>query len=488
MRLETRQKSTESLDACRQLTGFQQLASTFFLSTLGIRHFHNMKYTQLVVLLALAVAAAVVQLAVATAPISAYTYSQSSLRQARRGDGNEQLHDVAESTEVLDSYAITDNIHHRQLQHGRHRAVFLPPCPFCRIHGKFFFHLFWKGHCRLGGFRFTCIRKNFFKFIWFYGFAPPIFFSPAAIAAPLAPNRTSTFTATASRSEEILMIAEISDNGTSTVVPAVGCFSDADCELSASGLAAVNGSVPVSRRGVVTAECIGADLEERVPGVCVCPIRTRPVTGGDGGAQKFDICVRRASFEAVTISTDSSGSARLVNSTARGNVTLDVDLIEIEPNVPEDYEPTGEPIDPVEGFAIMSSATRFSRRELAGTDDDEFVDDDISASRPAGDVTAAGGDVVMPDPAPLPGPAPANPPPPSTDLPVVTPAPIPVRIPLPAPAPAPVPTPSPPIAPAPTPLAQAEVRGGVSGASRRSVISEEVDFAMRVRRPRRAQG
>ena len=410
-----------------------------------------MMHTQLFVLFAVAVAAATVQSTLATAPVSANPYSRSSLWQERRGNGIVQDHAVAESFEVFDSYAINGNVHHRQLQHGSHQPQSLPFCPVCRIHGKTFFHIFWKGHCRVGGFLMTCLRRKL-KASFFFA-AVPASMSPT-MPPLLEQNRTSMSTATGSQAQEVLAIVRIADNDTSTLVPAVGCFSDADCELSARGLEAVNGSAPVSRGGVVTAECIGADREEGVPGMCICSYRVRSAAADADAAPKSDICVRRTAFESVSIVTDSTGSARLVNSTARGNVTLDVDLVEVEQNVPEDYEPTDEPTEAVAGFAIMSSMTRLSR---ADTDADD-------GRRPAVvDVAMASRIDATPDPAPPRGPAPADGPPPAA-----------IR-----PAEAPVPAPA--QAPAPAPGVQAQMRGGVSGASRRSVISEEIDVSMRVR-------
>lgn len=80
---------------------------------------------------------------------------------------------------------------------------------------------------------------------------------------------------------------------------------------------------------------------------------------------------------------------------------LDVDLVEIEQNVPEDYEPTDDAT--VDGSVIRSSETPLSRDELADTDEygPVYDDDDIiSASRPAGDVAIDRPIVVTPDPAP----------------------------------------------------------------------------------------
>lgn len=462
-----------------------------------------MMLAQLIVLLALAVAAVAVQSASATASTSAYLYSRNSLWQARGGRGSVQVHHVADTLEVLDSYAMNGNVRHRQLQHGTHWQGGLPFCPVCRRHGMVFSNTFWKGHCRQGGTLRFCIRRKFNTGL-FFAFAPPVFFDPAATPS-LAPNRTSMSTATASQPEEILMIVQVSESNTSTVVPAAGCFSDADCNLSATGLAAVNGSVPISRRGVVAAECIGADLEDRIPGICICSYRMRSVAAGADGTPNFDICVRRASFKSVSIFTDSTGSAGLVNGTARGNFTLDVDLIEIEQNVPSDYEPTDDAN--VDGLVIMSSARPFSPEELAGDDDYGPVydaDDDTTANRPAIDIENDDRIVATPDPAPPRGPEPADAPPAASDrqaatpdpapaptpalgrtpAPVPTPAQAPAPAPPPAPGPTPLPTPVPTAAaqaPTPTPVTQTQARDGMSGASRRSEIAEEIDVSMRVR-------
>ena len=392
-----------------------------------MRQFHAMMHTQLIVFLALVVAAVTAQSALANASTSAYSYSRSSLRRPRHGIGSGPEHDVAEIFEVRDSYAV-HGIHHRKLQQGVNRRRNLPFCPRCRLFRANMTHTYRMGNCRMAGQVLPCFMKKNVKSTTFFAIIPPVIFDPAALN-PLALNRTST--ASASQTEEILIVADVSDNSTSTVLPVVGCFSDADCELSASGLAAVNGITPISRGGVVTAACVGNQIEDGVPGTCMCSYRVHAVAsstagsgaetadqaGGRGGRQRrptaqssqtseadtpvFDICVRQASFESISLFSNSNGSAILINNTADGKVKLDVVLAEILVNVPDDYEydPTADSI--VDGISIMSSATPFSQAEMAGDDEDGSmydIDDDSSDNRDVADVGVGSSIVVTPDP------------------------------------------------------------------------------------------
>ena len=118
------------------------------------------------------------------------------------------------------------------MTHGTNRAQNLPFCQPAKTHGSFPTHTFWKGHCRQGGYQRFCVRWNF-KAGLFFALVAPELSGPAALDLMLAPNSTAMSIAKASETEELLMIVWISERNISTVVPGVGCFSDADCELSA---------------------------------------------------------------------------------------------------------------------------------------------------------------------------------------------------------------------------------------------------------------
>ena len=342
-----------------------------------------------------------------------------------------------------------------------------------------------------------CFRKKRSKSTAFFAIVPPVIFDPAALN-PLAPNRTSMSTASASQTDEILIVAEVSDNSTSTVVPAVGCFSDADCELSARGLAAVNGSTPVSRGGVVVGECLGNQIEDGVPGTCVCAYRMHSVgsgtarsaaetvdTEGESTSSQsmstaqssqttsadtpvFDICVRQAAFESVSLFTNSDGNAILINNTANGKVKLDVVLAEIEVNVPDDYEydPTGDTV--TTGIPIRASATPFSQEEREGDDDYGPVydaDEEPSVSRPIGDIADGGRVNATPDPATPQGVPPASAPPQTPTRQAVTRAPAATQ------------------SPTPTPVSKPRKRVIVVKVNKdgsKSFIVKEIDLSMRV--------
>lgn len=104
------------------------------LVALQMRQVHSMMHTQMVILLALAVAAGNVQPALAPTSTSAYSYTRSSLWRIRHSSGIVQEH-VWEDVLKM-GYAITGNIHHRQQLHGRHWNRMVPPCPRCRVHGS----------------------------------------------------------------------------------------------------------------------------------------------------------------------------------------------------------------------------------------------------------------------------------------------------------------------------------------------------------------
>ena len=449
--------------------------------------FDTLMHTQLIVLFALAVA---VQSTIANASTSAY--SRSSLWRPRHDIGSGQEHDVADNIEVLDGYAI-HRIHQRKLNQNQ-RLVF---CPMCRLDGGTITHTYRTGFCRRGGSRFACVRKKDAKSTTFFAIVPPVIFDPAALN-PLEPNRTSMSTASASQTEEILIVAEVSDNSTSTVLPAVGCFSDADCELSARGLAAVNGSTPISRGGVVTGECLGNQLDDGVPGTCMCLYRMNSVGNGTARsatasadqagarsgqqsrptAQAFqateadtpvlDICVRRASFETVCLFANSSGSAILINNTADGKVKLDVVLVEIEVDVPDDYEydPTADTI--VNGIISTALTTPVPQAEMGGDEYESVHDTDgaNSVSRPAGNVADGRGNIVTPDPATPRGMPHASVPPPAPIRQVASRASAPTQ------------------APTPTPVSKPRKRVIVVKVNKdasKSIFVKEIDVSMRVR-------
>ena len=247
------------------------------------------------------------------------------------------------------------------------------------------------------------------------------------------------------------------------------------------------------------AECLGNQIEDGVPGTCICSYQMDSVANGitgsaastadqaggrngrqsrptsqsshttEANAPQLDICVRRASFESVSLFTNSSGNAILINNTAEGKVKLDVVLVEIEVNVPDDYEydPTADRI--VDGIAIRALATPFSQVEMGGDDGYGSVydtDDDTSGSRPTGD-TADGGNIsVTPDPTPSQGmsPAAASPPAP-TRQPVIR-----------APAPTQAPTPSPDAKPRKRVIV---VKVNKDGS--KSIIVKEIGVSMRFR-------
>ena len=341
------------------------------------------------------------------------------------------------------------------------------------------------------------MKKKVNKSTTFFAIVPPVLFDPAALN-PLSPYPTSMSTASASQTEEILIVAEVSDNSTSTVLPAVGCFSDADCELSARGLAAINDSTPISRGGVVAAECVGNQIEDGVPGTCMCAYRIQSVAsgsagsaaatadqaGGRGGQQSrptgqssqtteadtsvFDICVRQASFESVSLFSSSNGNAVLINNTANGKVKLDVVLVEIEVNVPDDYEydPTADTV--TTGIPIRASATPFSQEEREGDDDYGPVydaDEEPFVSRPIVDIADGGRVNATPDPATPQGVPSASAPPQTPTRQAVTRAPAPTQ------------------SPTPTPVSKPRKRVIVVKVNKdgsKSFIVKEIDLSMRV--------
>ena len=258
----------------------------------------------------------------------------------------------------------------------------------------------------------------------------------------------------------------------------------------------------MSSRGGVTGECVGLVSEEGQPGIRFCAYTDGIVDGGDAElaernapmvrgngrqsmpegtsrasqvrnavAPKSDVCVRRSLMKSASIETDRTGSPRLMNRTATGEVMLDVDLREIEQNVADDYEYTEDEV--VEGFTILSSGRDFDPDEMI-----EYVDD-----RPAPEPDADAFQI------PTPTPPTAQPPPlgparstnrREMDDPATSPAP------APAPASSPRSTPAREVAAAPTPAAaltpstvdDMPMRGRGSRANRRAVISEELVITM----------
>lgn len=457
-----------------------------------------MVYTLLTVLLLLA--AASLQVASASAFTSAYSDSRRSLWPAQHFDGlleQDRMEGITSGT-IIDSYAIIGNSQHRQLQHGEHMKWRLPACPRCKLHGSNALHTHKKGHCRKSMQRFACWKPKD-KARFFFASAAASGFPSAASSA----NSTSMPTAPG---EELVLIVQVSDGNTSTVAAGVGCFNDSDCELSATALAPVDGGTPMSRRGVVIGECLGAVRKEEKAGVCVCAYTDRPVDGGDtkaaernadmavgnglqstleGTSQtseiiedvapKFDICVRQSSSESVSVVTDSAGSPRLMNSTASGTVMLDVELIEAEQNVAKEKVS----MDGVESNAlvILAAGMPFSDDELSYSDDDR--------SEPVDEV-----DDNTPFPGPVPAPAPAPSPgsPPTLSPQGITNTPTPTPGPTPAPATPPGPPSTREAFSAPTP-AQAPtqgsdektaVHGSGSGANRQTAISEDLELTMRL--------
>lgn len=255
----------------------------------------------------------------------------------------------------------------------------------------------------------------------------------------------------------------------------------------------------------MTAECLGPINEEEVPGICMCAYTDGSANGdaasstgkaadtasGSGRrtlpkrraqsfhvktvAPKFDICLRRASMKSISIVTESTGSARLVNSTATGNNTQNVDLVEVKQNVLQDDVVIGD-VEP-NALVLSLSAMPFSADEK-----DEYDDD--------GPVLVSDADNDSTSPAPAPSlPQRSRTPSPSlgtarirrkgeTNAPVPTPAPapaVPPGRPLPRKA-----TTAPALAQTPTPAAADDtlMRGRAGGANKRVSISDEFDVTM----------
>lgn len=83
---------------------------------------------------------------------------------------------------------------------------------------------------------------------------------------------------------------------------------------------------------------------------------------------RFGICLRRSSLKSFSIVTESTGSPRLVNSIASGNITFAVDLVEVKQNVPQDDAAIED--NELNALVILRSATPFSADELGECNDD----------------------------------------------------------------------------------------------------------------------
>lgn len=432
---------------------------------------------EMMILLIAVVVAATVQPASATASTLIDVGTRRSLWQARHIDGlmQQAAMDSIDSDETIESYAIIGNIHRRQLRHGKHKRKHLPFCNICRFHGKTGSHTYRKGHCKSGGKRRTCYRRT----------GKAKFLVPPGQRNSTAPNG------------ELIVAVQVPERNTSTVVVGVGCFSDADCELSANTLAPITGTMLVSNRGVVTGKCVGIVRNEEQPGTCFCAYTAGSVKGGgaeqaeqtagmasgnerqsvredtshtsqvrNAHAMKFDLCVRESLADSASIVTDSSGSPRLMNRTASGVVMLDVELRQIEEMEADDYEYT-EDME-AEGF-IVGYGSDFSPDELGDYDNDGVEPDDddqlFTSIRPATPPsrpvpTRSTNESVDNEPASTPAPG-GSPPPRST------------------PAREVATSPTPATAPTPSVAEDTPTRARGSRANRRSVNSEEIDITMR---------
>lgn len=463
-----------------------------------------MMYAIVVAILAFAAEAVLVQPSSAAASTSKYVDVRWGLWQARNvGSNLGRRRDVIDSDGAIGNYAIVGNVNQRQLQHGAHSPGQLIICSACKMHGVTAEGVYRKGHCKANQMRFTCFKlsggtKAFFADSESLGI-------PTARTSAVAILRNSTSTPITSRKEEIVMLVKGVGGNTSSVLAGVGCFSNSDCALLANALAPLKGKSPMSRGGVVTAECLGPINEEEVPGICMCAYTDGSANGdaasstgkaadtasGSGRrtlpkrraqsfhvktvAPKFDICLRRASMKSISIVTESTGSARLVNSTATGNNTQNVDLVEVKQNVLQDDVVIGD-VEP-NALVLSLSAMPFSADEK-----DEYDDD--------GPVLVSDADNDSTSPAPAPSlPQRSRTPSPSlgtarirrkgeTNAPVPTPAPapaVPPGRPLPRKA-----TTAPALAQTPTPAAADDtlMRGRAGGANKRVSISDEFDVTM----------
>lgn len=104
--------------------------------------------------------------------------------------------------------------------------------------------------------------KKFFLYTFFAATAPTSL-APGAAVQQMSSNHTSVPVA--------IETAQISEHGTPTVLAGVGCFTDSDCEIIATGLADVNGSALMSRWGVVIAECVGLTVKHKCLGYVYMP-------------------------------------------------------------------------------------------------------------------------------------------------------------------------------------------------------------------------
>ena len=450
--------------------------------------------------LLVALLACAAEVFVQPAPVAAsnpeYINGQRGLRQAGSVGSNLEQRRVSDG--IVDNYAIIGNVNHRQLQHGAHPAPALKFCSVCKIHFTTPSSGYRKGHCKINNMRYTCIKQDSSTSL-FSASADLPGMSAAASSAVAVSNSTSS--PKASGKEELVMLVQVNGANTSSLLAGVRCFNHADCELSANALAPLDGKSPMSRGGVVAAECLGAVRE--VPGICTCAYTDGTGKGGaaakarnaagtaSGSGQrrmlkrmsqstqevktvvsKFDICIRRSSMKSFSIVTESMGNPRLVNSTASGNITLDVDLVEVKQNVPQD-DVAIKDIEP-NALVILRSATPFSANELGEYDDAAPVS--VSDADPDSPVS-----IPVPSNASSPSPFTANIP-----RKVVTNA----RAPAPARALAAPPSRPPPQeettgtepvqSPNPATSDDAPMRGRMRGANNRLIISEEFDVMMRL--------
>ena len=386
----------------------------------------------------------------------------------------------------IDSSGIIGNIQHRQLQHnpGKHKKQHLSVCHVCTFNGCNAYHTHREGHCKANMQLFSCAKPKSGGQVYIGSNWGP------SAAFPIKSRAKST----PSKQEERLVVIQVPASNTSTVVVGVGCFSDADCQLSLKALVPRKGRKLVSQRGVVTGECVGLVRDVDQPGMCFCPFREQIVVGGrpvfsaenarprnplrrmqEDVSQapqsrkrfvpQYDICVRQSSLVEPRIVIDPTGHPRLANSTANrprtnafrsidNELLLDNELVELELDVPDDYVYMEDAVS--DGFTILASATEFSREDLVGSEDYVSAPNLPTLQRAP----------TLQRPAPE-----RNPDQRADNAPASAPGsdPIPRRRDT-APAPAP--------APAPRTVATS-MRGNAGGANRRTVISEEIDISLR---------